>query len=176
MFRLTKFEQAWLSSSTDTMPVYFVIHILTYRTYCTLPILLGRVKPIIALCMQFIFTVLDSLRFLNVVDPDSVGSEFGSRRAKMTHKNKKKLKNFMFWSAGWMKAFPVAWTFFCRGVGEIELQFLIKKILKFLSAAVNYFKFWSSKPRFRFWIRIGIQLKCWIRIGFTESGSETLAE
>jgi hypothetical protein len=29
-----------------------------------------------------------------------IGFGFGSRRAKMTHKNKKKFKNVMFWSAG----------------------------------------------------------------------------
>jgi hypothetical protein len=39
------------------------------------------------------------------LDPDSIGSvdpdsESGSRRAKMTHKSRKKFRNFMFLSAG----------------------------------------------------------------------------
>jgi hypothetical protein len=43
-----------------------------------------------------------------VADPDSIGSVdpdsesgSGSRRAKMTHKSRKKLKNLMFLSVGW---------------------------------------------------------------------------
>jgi hypothetical protein len=34
------------------------------------------------------------------VDPDPESGS-GSRRAKMTHKSRKKLKNFMFSSVGW---------------------------------------------------------------------------
>ncbi len=51
------------------------------------------------------------------VDPDpdlEYGSESGSMRAKITHKNRKKWRNVMFWSAGcsfWgLKASSVAWT------------------------------------------------------------------
>jgi hypothetical protein len=49
------------------------------------------------------------------VDPDS-GSGSGSRRAKMIHKKRKNLRNFIFLIAGcslWrLKASPVAWTWF----------------------------------------------------------------
>jgi hypothetical protein len=48
-------------------------------------------------------------------------SEFGSRRAKMTRKNREKLRNFMFCVTNvlfWrMKASPVAWTSFMEAYG-----------------------------------------------------------
>ena len=68
----------------------------------------------------------------------------GSRRAKMTHKSRKKLKNFMFRSVGC--SLLKAESFFCNldvhygGLGIRKLQFLIKKIeIKF--PAINFFQF-----------------------------------
>ncbi len=70
------------------------------------------------------------LRIRDVLDADSMGpldpdpdtqSGSGSRRAKMTHKNRKKLKNFIF--KCWMFSFegcillPVAWTSFKEAKG-----------------------------------------------------------
>ncbi len=84
----------------------------------------------------------------------------GSRRAKMTHnghKNKKKLRKFMFWSA---ESSILRAENFCRldvfygGLGISKLQSLIKKMSNVFSP-VNFSNFWSSKP----WIRIGIQPK-----------------
>ncbi len=96
------------------------------------------------------------------LDPDSIrsvdptpnpDSEFGSgsRRAKVTHTNRKKLRNFMFWSAGYSllrtKGFSCSLDVLYGGLGISELQFLIKKYLKC-------------------WIRIRTQ---WIRILNTAS-------
>ncbi len=90
------------------------------------------------------------------LDPYSIGSvdpnpysESGSgsrRRAKMTHKSRKKLRNFMLWSAG-CSLLRVG-DFFCNldvlyeGLGIGKLLFLIKSFCYFFSA-IN---FWSSKP------------------------------
>ncbi len=96
-----------------------------------------------------------------VSDPDPHGSALiwvagsgsGSRRAKMTHKNRKKHRIFMFWSAGC--SLLRAEGFSCRlgvlyGVlGISKWQFFIKKI-KIKFPAVNFFQFLVMKP----WIRI----------------------
>jgi hypothetical protein len=76
-------------------------------------------------------------------DPDSnCGS--GSRRAKMTHKNRKKSEIFMFLSTGC--SLLRAEGFFCclggllGGLGISKFQFLIKKIEnKF--PAINFLQF-----------------------------------
>jgi hypothetical protein len=70
-----------------------------------------------------------------LLDPDphsNCGSGSGSRRAKMTHKKRKKVRNFIFSIAG---CFLLRFEgFFCsigvlyRGLGISKLQFLIKKI------------------------------------------------
>ncbi len=95
-------------------------------------------------------------------DPDSQpGSE--SRRAKMTHKHRKKFINFIFWNAGcsllraevfscsldisklqYKNFFSSVWYFF--------LQFLVIKAL--------------DPDWIRISIRIRIHFKCWIRIRF----------
>jgi hypothetical protein len=87
-----------------------------------------------------------------VLDPDPhgtalirvAGSGSGSRRAKMTHKNRKKSRIFMFLSTE-CSLFR-AEGFFCSlgvlygSLGISELQFLIKKIeIKF--PAINFFQF-----------------------------------
>ncbi len=67
-------------------------------------------------------------------DPD-LESESGSKRAKMTHKNRKKLRNFMFWKF-WNAVCSLlrADGFFCSldvlygGLGIRKLQLLTKKI------------------------------------------------
>ncbi len=67
--------------------------------------------------------------------PDSV---YGSRRAKMAHKNReKKLGNFMLWSAGC--SLSRAEGFFW-GLGIGKLQFLIKKNIKFFFSC-TFFQF-----------------------------------
>ncbi len=62
------------------------------------------------------------------------GSESGFRRAKMTHKiaeNRKKLRNFMSWSAGCSlfraEGFSCSLGVLYRGLGKSRLQFLRKK-------------------------------------------------
>ncbi len=93
------------------------------------------------------------------------GSESGSRRAKMTDKNRKKYRIFMFWSAGcslWR-----AEGVFCSlgvlygGLGKSKLQFLIKKIKNKISSC-KFFPILGHQT----WIRDpDPQLeKCWIRI------------
>ncbi len=73
------------------------------------------------------------------VDPDlDAESGSGSRRAKMTHKNRKKLRNFMFWSA-WCsllraEGFSCSLEVLYRGVGISKWQFLIKTISNLFSA------------------------------------------
>jgi hypothetical protein len=78
----------------------------------------------------------------------------GSGRAKMTHKNRKKLRNLMFWSAGCSllraEGFFYSLEVFYGGLGISKLQFLIRKILIIFSA-VNFSNFWSSKSWI--WIR-----------------------
>ncbi len=100
-----------------------------------------------------------------------------STRAKMTHKNRRKLWNFMFWSA-WCSLLR-AEGFFCSldvlyGSLEIgELQFCSKKYLIVFSA-INC---WSSKSWI--WIRSRpgsvFSLKCWIRIRIKWIRIRTLA-
>jgi hypothetical protein len=73
----------------------------------------------------------------------------GSRRAKMTHKNRKKYRNFMFWSAGCSllraEGFSCSLGVLYGGLGISKLEFLIKKIkIKFPS--VYFFNFSSSNP------------------------------
>jgi hypothetical protein len=54
----------------------------------------------------------------SVSDPDSIRSvDPGSKKTKMTHKSRKKLRNFMFWSAGC--SLLRAEGFFCNGSLEI---------------------------------------------------------
>ncbi len=66
----------------------------------------------------------------------------GSRRAKMTHKNRRMSINFIFWSAGCSLLRAEGW-----GLGISKLQFLIKK--KIFFQLYFYFNFWSSKPCLR---------------------------
>ncbi len=86
-------------------------------------------------------------------DPDSESAS-GSRRAKMTHKNRKKFRNFIFWGAGCSFWKPEG--FFCSldvlygGLRIGKLQFVWPKNITFFQL-VNFFQFWSSKP----WIRVG---------------------
>jgi hypothetical protein len=72
------------------------------------------------------------------------GSGSGSRRAKMTHKNRKKYRMFMFWSAGCSllrtEGFSCSLGVFYEGLGISKLQFLIKKI-KIKFPAVNFSQF-----------------------------------
>ncbi len=72
-----------------------------------------------------------------VSDPDSdphsnCGSGPGSRMAKMTHKNRKKSKIFLFLNTGCSllraEGFSCSLEIFYGGLGISELQFLIKKI------------------------------------------------
>jgi hypothetical protein len=68
----------------------------------------------------------------------------GSRRAKMTHKNRKKFRIFMFLSTGGSllraEGFSCSLGVLYEGLGISKLQFLIKKIeIKF--PAINYFQF-----------------------------------
>jgi hypothetical protein len=66
-----------------------------------------------------------SIVFNKAPDPDwTPFSQFsGSKRVKMTYKNRKKLRNFMFFCAGcslflWVEGFPVAWKFFMEARDE----------------------------------------------------------
>jgi hypothetical protein len=79
----------------------------------------------------------------------------GSRRAKMTHRHRKKLTNLIFLSGGW--SLLRAEGFSCS-LDISKQKFLIKKKIKQFFSCIFTFRFWSSKP----WIRI--HLKCWIRI------------
>jgi hypothetical protein len=83
------------------------------------------------------------------LDPDSIGSVdpdsesgSGSRRAKMTHKSRKKYKNFMFSSVKWpllrSEGFFSNLDVLYGGLGIGKLYFLIiKKIYIFFSC--NFF-------------------------------------
>jgi hypothetical protein len=71
----------------------------------------------------------------------------------MTHKKRKKSRNFMFLSTGCSRlraeGFSCSLGVLYRGLGISKLQFLIKKIeTKF--PAINFFQFKVIKP----WIRI----------------------
>jgi hypothetical protein len=70
-----------------------------------------------------------------LLDPDphsNCGSRSGSRRAKMTHKNRKKARIFMFLSTGCSllraEGFSCSLGVLYAGLGISKLQFLIKKI------------------------------------------------
>ncbi len=102
------------------------------------------------------------------LDPDNgvLGSWFAdsqsgswSRSAKMTHKNRKKFINFIFWSTGCSllgaEGFSCSLDVLYRGLGKSILQFWSKKDNKKISALVIEI----LDPD---WIRI--HLKCWIRI------------
>ncbi len=99
------------------------------------------------------------------------GSGSGSRRAKMTHKNRKSTEFSCFWSVGCSllraERFSCSLGVLC-GLGTSKLQFLVKK-LKIKYPAVNFFQFKVIRP----WILIcnpdpesgfAILKKCWIRI------------
>ncbi len=81
----------------------------------------------------------------------------GSSRAKMTHKNRKSFRNFLFWSAGCpllrAKGFSCSLDILYLGLGTSKLQFLIKKISIFSSC---FFQFLVIKALDLDWIRIGI--------------------
>jgi hypothetical protein len=72
------------------------------------------------------------------------GSGSGSRRGKRTHKNRKKYRIFMFWSAGCpllrAEGFSCSLSALYGGLGINKWQFLIKKI-KIKFPAVNFFQF-----------------------------------
>jgi hypothetical protein len=80
-----------------------------------------------------------------LLDPDPhSNSGSGSRRAKMTHKNRKKSRIFMFFSSGCSllraDGFSCSLGVFYGGLGISKLQFLIKKIeIKF--PAIIFFQF-----------------------------------
>jgi hypothetical protein len=81
------------------------------------------------------------------MDPDphsNCGSGSGSRRANMTHKNRKKSRIFMFLSTGCSllraEGFSCSLGALYGGLLISKLQFLIKKIeIKF--PAINFFQF-----------------------------------
>jgi hypothetical protein len=90
------------------------------------------------------------------VDPDSHGSALiwvfagsgsGSRRAKMNYKYRKKLRIFMFWSAGcsFLKAegFSCSFCVLYGGLRINKLQFFIKQYPIFFSC--YFFKFLVNK-------------------------------
>ena len=83
-----------------------------------------------------IFALLDR-------DPDPqyvCGSGSGSRKAKMTHKNRKKSRIFIGCSLLRAEGFSCSLGVLYGGLGISKLQFLIKKIkIKFLF--VNFFQF-----------------------------------
>ncbi len=104
-----------------------------------------------------------------ILDPDQCfGSGFHpdwtqSRRTKMTHKNLKKLRNFMFWSAGC--SLLRAEGCFCSldvlygGLGIGIWQFLMKKYFLFFSCKfITIFGHQNPGSGLLF------SLKCWIRI------------
>jgi hypothetical protein len=96
----------------------------------------------------------------SVVKPDPVSGSLsgsGSRRAKMTHKNRKKVTKVTSTGCSLRSAegFSCSFDVLYEGLGISKLQFLIKKDKTF----VFFLNFWSSKH--------------WIRIG-SESGSTTL--
>jgi hypothetical protein len=101
---------------------------------------------------SILFPILipDSIRS---VDPDPY-SESGSRRAKMTQKSRKKLRNSMFWNAE---------GFYCNlevlyggpGIVSVNSCFWYKKMNFF--SAVNLFQFLVIKTLDPYWIWIGIQ-------------------
>jgi hypothetical protein len=90
------------------------------------------------------------------LDPDphsNCGSGSGSRRAKMTHKNRKQYRFFMFWSAGCSllraEGFSCSLGVLYGGLGISKWQFLIKE-LKIQFPAVIFYFILGLKP----WIRI----------------------
>jgi hypothetical protein len=85
-------------------------------------------------------------------DPDphsNCGSVSGSRRAKITHKNRKKSRISMFLSTGCSllraEGFSCSLGLLLWRLGISKLLFLIKEIeIKF--PAINFFQFRSSNP------------------------------
>ncbi len=95
----------------------------------------------------------------------SAGS--GSRRAKKAaHKKETTKIFFMIWSAGcsllkaWDFSYSLAVLHGGLGINVPVWQILTKKIRIFSPSKFFLFNFWSSNP----WIRIRINLKCWIGI------------
>jgi hypothetical protein len=73
-----------------------------------------------------------------LLDPDQhLNCGSGSRRAKMTHKNRKKSRIFMFLRA---EGFSCSLSVLYGGLGISKLQFLIKKI-EIKVPAINFFQF-----------------------------------
>ncbi len=103
------------------------------------------------------------LCFGSRLDPDSIRSVGGSRRAKKTHKNRTKLRNFMFRSAGrsLLKAegFSRTVDVLYGGLGLSKLQFLIKKESDLFSCTFPP-SFCHQNPG----SRLVFSLKCWIRV------------
>jgi hypothetical protein len=89
------------------------------------------------------------------------------RRVKMAHKNWKKLRNFMFWSAECYllraEGFSCSLSVLYGGLGISKPQFLIKKQSTIFRCKFFY-SFWSLNPWIRNRNRIRKLQKCWIRI------------
>ena len=82
---------------------------------------------------------------------------FGSRRAKMTHKSRKKLRNFMFWSAG-CSLLRAEGFFSTRNLDVLYVGLETGKLYgSFLSEKNFVFCFGSGSGSV-------FSLKCWIRI------------
>jgi hypothetical protein len=101
----------------------------------------------------------DSIRFLDPCpDPDSQSGS-GSWRAKITHKNRKKLTNLIFLSAGCSllraEGFSSSLDVLYGGLGIGKLQFLISKRKKVLSALNFQFLVIESKTLDPDWIGSG---------------------
>jgi hypothetical protein len=98
--------------------------------------------------------------------PDSqTGSGSGSRRAKMIHKNRKKLRSSFFEAGCFVlraNGFSCSLNVLYRGQGISKLQFLILKKKKF--RCIFFLQFLVIKSPDPDCIRIRIHLKCWIRI------------
>jgi hypothetical protein len=90
--------------------------------------------------------------YLDLYPDSQSGSGSGSTRAKMTHKNRKKvIMHYFNLSTGSgcsllrAEGFFVAWTSFMES-SRSKLQFLINKIKKNFPAVFFFLNFWSSKP------------------------------
>ncbi len=73
----------------------------------------------------------------------------GSRRTKMTQKNRKQLINFIFWSSGCsllrVEGFSCSLDVFYEGVGISKFKCFIKKRFN-KNVQLYFFNFWSSNP------------------------------
>ncbi len=76
------------------------------------------------------------------------GSGYGSRRAKITHKNRKKVNKFHYLKC-WMFSFE-GWRLFSCSLDVLYRGVIVKKILLYFF----FFKCWSLTP----WIRILIRI------------------